>query len=246
MFNLEGKKIVVTGGSRGIGAGVVKALDSLGAQVAFTYSSRKESAEAVLKELSGNEHMITQLNLSDEESITTAFKEILTKFGQIDGLVNNAGITQDQILLRMKTDDFDKVLNTNLRGTYLCTKAVLKPMVKARNGSVVHITSVVGQMGNPGQANYAASKAGVEAFSKSLAKELGSRNVRSNCVAPGFIETEMTNELSDDQKQKLIGGLALERLGSVDDIASAVAYLLSDNSSYITGQTIAVNGGLYV
>ena len=170
MFSLKEKKIVVTGGSRGIGAGIVKLLDSLGATLAFTYSSRKESAEKVLAELSGKDHLIVQLNMSSEESVTDAFKAIMGEWGQIDGLVNNAGITQDQILLRMKTADFDNVIQTNLRGCFLCSKAVLKPMVKARKGSIVNVTSVVGQMGNPGQANYAASKAGVEAFSKSLAK----------------------------------------------------------------------------
>lgn len=246
MLNLEGKKIIVTGGSRGIGAGIVKTLDSLGATLAFTYSSRKDAAEKVLSELKGKDHIIEQLKLTEEDSINTAIKNITSAWGNIDGLVNNAGITSDQILLRMKVEDFDNVIQANLRGTFICSKAVLKPMVKARKGSIVHITSVVGQMGNPGQANYAASKAGVEAFSKSLAKELGSRNLRSNCVAPGFIETEMTESLTDEQKQNLLGGLAIPRLGSVNDIASATAYLLSDISSYITGQTIAVNGGLYM
>jgi len=246
MLNLEGKKIIVTGGSRGIGAGIVKTLDSMGATLAFTYSSRKESAEKVLSELKGKDHIIEQLKLTEEESIQSAIKNIISAWGNVDGLVNNAGITQDQILLRMKTEEFDNVISANLRGSFLCSKAVLKPMVKARKGSIVHITSVVGQMGNPGQANYSASKAGVEAFSKSLAKELGSRNLRSNCVAPGFIETEMTDNLSEEQRQKLLAGLAIPRLGSVNDIASATAYLLSDISSYITGQTIAVNGGLYM
>ncbi len=246
MFNLNNKKIIVTGGSRGIGAGIVKLLDSLGAEIAFSYSSRKESAEQVLSQLSGRQHKIFQLNLSDEESIQMSFSSLLKEWGSVDGLVNNAGITKDQLLLRMKTDDFDQVINTNLKGSFLCCKAVLKPMVKARKGSIVNVTSVVGQMGNPGQANYAASKAGVEAFSKSLAKELGSRNIRANCVSPGFIETEMTDSLSAEQKEKMISGLVIERLGSVNDIAHAVAYLLSDVSSYITGQTIAVNGGLYM
>ncbi|MBC85997.1 MAG: beta-ketoacyl-ACP reductase [Bdellovibrionaceae bacterium] len=244
--SLEGKKIIVTGGSRGIGAGIVKYLASKGASVYFSYSSNKESAEALLKDLPGSGHQCFQLNISDSENVESSFKQILGEMGQVDGLVNNAGITADQLLMRMKEDDFNRVLTTNLTGSFLCIKMVLKPMMKARKGSVVNITSVVGQMGNAGQANYAASKAGIDGLTKSAALEVASRNIRFNCVAPGFINTDMTGALDDNQKQQMFDRIPMGRIGDVDDVASAVAFLLGDESHYITGQTIAVNGGMYM
>jgi 3-oxoacyl-[acyl-carrier protein] reductase len=165
---------------------------------------------------------------------------------QIDGLVNNAGITRDQLLLRMKKEDFDDVYTTNLRGSFYTTKMLLKPMMKSRKGSIVNISSVVGAMGNAGQSNYSATKAGLEAFTRSIAKEIGSRGIRVNAVAPGFIQTDMTDVLSDTQKDSLLKDLPLGRLGSVDDIAESVAFLLSDASSYITGHTLHVNGGMFM
>ncbi len=246
MLSLKGKKVVVTGSSRGIGSGRAKSLASLGAQVCVTYSRSKDKAEEVFSSLEGEGHLLLALNTSDEDSIKSFFKEVLDKWESIDGLVNNAGITRDQLLLRMKTSDFDDVYETNLKGTFLCTKAVAKPMMKKRTGSIVNITSVIGSTGNAGQANYAASKAGTEAFSKSVAKELGSRGIRANCVAPGFIQTEMTDVLDDKQKDSLTDQLPLARLGTTDDVAQAVAFLISDASSYITGQTIHVNGGMYL
>lgn len=246
MLSLKGKKVVVTGSSRGIGSGIAKSLASLGAQVCVTYSRSKDKAEEVFSSLEGEGHLLLALNTSDEDSIKSFFKEVLDKWESIDGLVNNAGITRDQLLLRMKTSDFDDVYETNLKGTFLCTKAVAKPMMKKRTGSIVNITSVIGSTGNAGQANYAASKAGTEAFSKSVAKELGSRGIRANCVAPGFIQTEMTDVLDDKQKDSLTDQLPLARLGTTDDVAQAVAFLISDASSYITGQTIHVNGGMYL
>lgn len=243
---LDGKNIIVTGSSRGIGAGIAAHLAELGAKVGLSYSSNKESAEILAEKLPGEGHFVGQLNLKDEDSINTFFKNALAHFGNIDGLVNNAGITKDQILLRMKADDFDQVIQTNLRGSFLCSQALLKPMMKQKHGSIVHITSVIGQMGNNGQANYAASKAGLEAYSKSLAKEMASRNIRSNCVAPGFIATEMTEVLDDKQKEKIFSGIPLGRMGSVEDVAKAVSFLLSDDSGYITGHTISVNGGMYM
>ncbi len=246
MLSLKGKKVVVTGSSRGIGSGIAKSLASLGAQVCVTYSRSKDTAEEVFSSLEGEGHLLLALNTSDEDSIKSFFKEVLDKWESIDGLVNNAGITRDQLLLRMKTSDFDDVYETNLKGTFLCTKAVAKPMMKKRTGSIVNITSVIGSTGNAGQANYAASKAGTEAFSKSVAKELGSRGIRANCVAPGFIQTEMTDILDDKQKDSLTDQLPLARLGTTDDVAQAVAFLISDASSYITGQTIHVNGGMYL
>ena len=246
MLDLKGKKVVVTGSSRGIGAGIARSLAGMGAQVCVTYSRSKEKAEDVFKNLKGEGHLLLSLDTSDEDSITNFFKEVLSTWGNLDSLVNNAGITRDQLLLRMKTEDFDDVYSTNLKGTFLCTKAVTKPMMKARTGSIVNITSVIGSIGNPGQSNYAASKAGTEAFSKSIAKEIGSRGIRVNCVAPGFIQTEMTDVLDDKQKDSLTDQLPIARLGTTDDIASAVAFLISDSSSYITGQTLHVNGGMYL
>jgi len=241
-----GKTILVTGGSRGIGAEIVKYLASLGARVAFTYSSRHDLAEALLQTLPGEGHIIKSMNLSDPNSIEESMKSLLKTLGRLDGLVNNAGLTRDQILLLMKQDDLDLVLNTNLRGTILVTKAAVKSMLKAQNGAIVTITSVIGQTGNAGQSNYAASKAGLEAFSKSVAQEVASRNIRLNCIAPGFIATEMTDALTPQQKVDIQEKIPLKKIGSGVDVAHAVAYLLSENSSYITGQTLNVNGGLFM
>lgn len=245
-MRLKNKKIIITGGSRGIGADIVRTCAQEGAKVAFTYSTRKDSAELILKDLPGDGHFIGQMDLSNEDSVNSFFDSAIKHLGGIDGLVNNAGITQDQLILRMKTEDFDKVIQTNLRGSFLCARAAVKPMLKARSGSIVHITSVIGQTGNPGQANYAASKAGIEALSKSVALELASRSIRSNCIAPGFIETEMTGQLTEEQKQAILGKVPLGRIGSGRDIAMACVYLLSDESGYITGTTLNINGGLYL
>lgn len=242
----KGKNIVITGASRGIGAGIAECLASEGARVAITYSNNEQKANEVLKNLPGEGHICVRLDVSNEESVKSAFDEIYEKMNQVDGLVNNAGVTEDNLLLMMKTQVFDNVINTNLRGTFLCTKTVLKPMLKARKGSIVNVTSVVGQAGNPGQCNYAASKAGVEAFTKSVAKEVASRNIRLNCVAPGYISTEMTDKLSEKQKESIVAGIPLQHLGKPQDIAYCVSFLLSDESNYITGQTISVNGGMYM
>ena len=240
------KNYVVTGASRGIGAGIAKFLAQNGAHVCITYSSRKESADKVLSELPGSGHFCCPLQLHEEESVHEAFKKINEQFKEIHGLVNNAGITSDQILLRMKSEDFKKVIETNLMGTFYCTKSVLKGMLKSRSGSIVNITSVIGQTGNAGQANYAASKAGIEAFTKSVAQEVASRNIRLNCVAPGFIQTEMTEVLSESQKSQIFDQIPMKKMGSVEDVAQAVSFLLSDSSQYITGQTISINGGLFM
>lgn len=245
-MNLEGKKIIITGASRGIGAGIAKVLAEKGAILALSYASREESIIKVLEDIPGNDHIYGRLDLADENSIKDYFKMVFEKFGTVDGLVNNAGITKDNLLLRMKTEDFDSVINTNLRGTYLCSQQVIKPMMKNKGGSIVHITSVIGQMGNAGQANYAASKAGIEAYSKSLAKELASRAIRSNCIAPGFIATEMTGVLDEKQHEKIMEQIPLGYMGEAKDIANAVGFLISEDSRYITGQTIAVNGGMYM
>jgi len=243
---LSGKKILVTGGSRGIGAEIVKSLAAAGAQVAFTYSSSQDSAKKILESLPGEGHRILAMNVADEASVNSALETLMADWKEFDGLVNNAGITKDGLLMRMKSEDFDSVINTNLKGTFYLTKAITKIMMKARKGSVVQITSVIGQTGNAGQANYAASKAAVVAFSKSVALELGSRGVRVNCVAPGFIETDMTEVLSDDVKQKIMDKIPLQRMGSSKDVADAVKFLLSDQSAYITGHTLSVNGGMFM
>jgi len=245
-LKLQNKCILVTGGSRGIGAGIARRLAEDGAQVALTYTSRPEAAEEVVSSLAGSNHLAIELNISSEESVDAAFKKMLEKYGRIDGLVNNAGMTRDQLLLRMKSEDFDQVIQTNLRGTFLCTRSAVKLMLKAKQGSVVNITSVIGHTGNAGQANYAASKAGIESFTKSIAQEVGSRQIRLNCVAPGFISTEMTDVLPDAQKNAILAKIPLQKFGKSEDVAAAVAFLLADESAYITGQTIHVNGGMFM
>lgn len=246
MVTLKDKRIVVTGSSRGIGAGIASFLAAHGAEVAVTYSSNLKAAETVLAELPGSGHILVNLNVADAHSVEKGFGEILNKFERIDGLVNNAGITRDQLLMRMKDEDFDAVINTNLRGAFLCTKAVMRPMLKARRGSIVNISSVIGQMGNAGQSNYAASKAGLEGFTRSIAQEVGSRTIRVNALAPGFIVTDMTDALDDKQREAIQGKIPLGRLGTPEDVAQAVAFLLSDMSLYITGQVLQVNGGMYM
>ncbi len=246
MSHLKGKTVLVTGSSRGIGATTAQHLSELGMRVAVTYGRSKDKAEEVMKNLSGDGHMMLPFNVADEASVIEGFGAVTKEFGGLDGLVNNAGITRDQLLLRMKTEDFDQVIQTNLKGVFMCTKLAVKIMMKARKGSIVNITSVIGQTGGPGQANYAASKAGVEAFSKSVAQEVGSRGVRLNCIAPGFIATDMTEDLPQETKEKYISMVPLQTMGEPVDVAHSVAFLLSDESKYITGQTISVNGGMYM
>jgi 3-oxoacyl-[acyl-carrier protein] reductase len=243
---LAQKKVFVTGGSRGIGAAIVKTLAARGAIVAFTYAAREDAAKKLLSELPGTGHFCLQMQSTDEASVDSAIKQVTEKFGEIDGVVNNAGITKDGLLMRMKSEDFDAVINTNLRGTFLVTKGFLRTMIKARKGSIVNITSVIGQTGNAGQANYAASKAGTEAFSRSVAQEVASRNVRVNCIAPGFIGTEMTEALTEDQKKMILTKIPMERMADAEEVASVVAFLLSEDSRYITGHTLSVNGGMYM
>ena len=243
---LKGKRIVVTGGSRGIGAGIAKYVAQQGARVALTYSSSQTQAEEICSQLPGEGHLCLALNVSDSSSVEKCFQQILTTFEGLDGLVNNAGINRDQLIMRMKDEDFDAVISTNLRGAFLCTRAVMRPLLKARGGSIVNISSVVGQMGNPGQSNYSASKSGLEGFTRSVALEVASRGIRVNAVAPGFIVTDMTENLEPKQKEAIQSKIPLQKLGSVEDVAAAVSFLLSDMSVYITGQVIQVNGGLYM
>ncbi len=246
-MSLVGKKIFVTGGSRGIGASIVKHLAAKEAQVAFSYAQREATAKELVDTLPGSGHFFVKMDVRSEASIEEAVGAVLNHFGQrVDGLVNNAGVTKDTLLLRMKTEDFAEVINTNLMGTFWVCRAFLRTMMKQKSGSIVNVTSIVGQTGNAGQANYAASKGGLVAFTKSMALEMASRGVRANCVAPGFIQTEMTASLPDEQKQAALDRIPLGRLGIVDEVAHPIAFLLSDESAYITGQTLAVNGGLWM
>ncbi|MBC7466607.1 MAG: 3-oxoacyl-[acyl-carrier-protein] reductase [Bdellovibrio sp.] len=244
--DLSGKKIFVTGGSRGIGSAIVKHLAELGATVCFTYSSNEASAAELAKSLPGTGHFFLKLDISNEANVEQVASEIIAKWQTVDGVVNNAGITKDQLILRMKSEDFTNVIQTNLTGSFLITKAFSKVMLKARAGSFVNISSVIGSLGNAGQSNYAASKGGLEAFTKSVALELASRGIRANCVAPGYIKSDMTAALSEDQLKSFSEKIPLSRPGEGHEVASAVAFLLSDSASYITGQTLHVNGGMYL
>ena len=235
-------------GSRGIGAAIADAFAEQGASVAFTYHSSAEKANAVAAALEskGVQAKAYQSDASSYEQSEALVKAVLEDFGKIDILINNAGITRDNLMLRMTEEQWDSVINTNLKSTFNLTKQVLRPMMKNRAGSIINISSVVGVFGNAGQANYAASKAGMIGFTKSVAKELGSRNVRCNAIAPGFIETEMTEELDDKTKEAYLSGIPLKRLGKGTEIADACIFLASDMSQYITGQTLSVCGGLNI
>ena len=239
---IKNKNILVTGGNRGIGASIAKHLAKSDARVAITFSSSKEKAEQVLSELKSREHIMLQMNVSDSASVKQAFDQCIKEFGELHALVNNAGITKDGLLVRMRDEDFSSVLNTNLQGNFYCAREAAKYMIKQRSGHIINISSVVAQTGNPGQANYVASKAGIEGLTRAMALELAGRNIKVNAVAPGFIETQMTAELSPKQIAVIADRIPLKKLGQPLDVAKAVAFLL--NSEYITGQVIAVNGGL--
>ncbi len=245
---LDGKVAVVTGGSRGIGRAVAVALAREGAKVVINFAGNVTAANSVLEEITGagGEAMLCQANVSNGEAVEAMIKAALDKFGHIDILVNNAGITRDNLLARMKEEDWDAVMNTNLKGIFLCTKAVARSMMKQRSGKIINMSSVIGLTGNAGQGNYAAAKAGVIGFTKSMAKELASRNVTVNAIAPGFITTDMTHVLSDDIKAGLSEKIPLGRLGAPEDVAHAVVFLASDAANYITGQTINIDGGMVI
>lgn len=238
---------LVTGASRGIGKCIAETLAAAGYHVIFTYASKAAEAEAVADGITaaGGSAQAFQLNVADEEAVNAFFSEHIKDKVRLDVLVNNAGITKDGFLIRMKEADFDAVLNVNLRGAFICLREAAKIMTRQRSGRIVNITSVVGQMGNAGQINYSAAKAGLIGMTKSAAKELASRNVTVNAVAPGFIETDMTLALTDDVRSAYLDHIPLRRFGSVQDIADAVAFLASDKAGYITGQVLAVNGGMY-
>ncbi|HET8838426.1 MAG TPA: 3-oxoacyl-[acyl-carrier-protein] reductase [Flavobacteriaceae bacterium] len=243
---LEGKNALITGASRGIGKGIAEVFAKHGANVAFTYSSSVEAAEKLEEELNqlGIKAKAYKSNAANFEEAQELASDVLKDFGEIDILINNAGITKDNLLMRMSEDDFDKVLETNLKSVFNMTKALLKPMLKQRHGSIINISSVVGVKGNAGQSNYSASKAGIIGFSKSMALELGSRNIRTNVIAPGFIETEMTAKLDEKTVAGWRDAIPLKRGGSPEDIANACIFLASDLSTYITGQVLHVDGGM--
>jgi 3-oxoacyl-[acyl-carrier protein] reductase len=247
MSTLLGKVAVVTGASRGIGRSIATVLAAEGATVVAAARDEAKLAELVREiEAASGKAMPVSLNVADPESIDAVFARVLEVHGRIDILVNNAGITRDNLLLRMKPAEWNDVLATNLTGVFLCTQAVMKPMIKQRAGRIVNVSSVVGLMGNAGQANYAASKAGILGFTKSVAREVASRNITVNAVAPGFIETDMTHAMPDKAREAMVGSIPLGRVGQPEDIAHAVAYLVSDAASYVTGQILAVDGGFHM
>jgi 3-oxoacyl-[acyl-carrier protein] reductase len=245
-MNLSGKTVLVTGASRGIGKGIATTLAKAGANIAFTFVSSVEKAKIFEEELNtlGIKAKGYQSNAAEFAEAEKLVDEIVKEFGTLDVLVNNAGITKDTLLMRMSEQQWDDVLDTNLKSAFAMTKAAMKPMMKAKAGSIINITSIVGITGNAGQANYAASKAGMIGLTKSVAKELGSRNIRCNAIAPGFIETEMTESLSDEVRAEWVKGIPLKRGGKPEDVANCVLFLASDASAYISGQTINVCGGM--
>jgi 3-oxoacyl-[acyl-carrier protein] reductase len=245
-INLKEKVAIVTGGSRGIGRAIAMALAEAGAIVVVNYKGNQAAADDVVAAIHAKEGqaLAIQADIALSEDVDRLFKAVLERFGRLDILVNNAGITRDTLLLRMKETDFDAVLDTNLRGAYLCTRAALRPMTKARGGRIINITSVVGLIGNAGQANYSAAKAGLIGFTKAVAREMSSRAITVNAVAPGYIDTELTAGLGDQIRAAILENIPLGRLGTPEDIAHTVCFLASDFAAYITGQTITVDGGM--
>ncbi|MGB5647991.1 3-oxoacyl-[acyl-carrier-protein] reductase [Muriicola sp.] len=243
---LEGKNVIITGASRGIGAGIARVFAEHGANIAFTYSSSEAPAIALQKELTqlGVKAKAYKSNAASFQESETLITSVLEDFGGIDVLINNAGITKDNLLMRMNEEDFDTVIEINLKSVFNMTKAVQRTLLKQRSGSIINMSSVVGVKGNAGQTNYAASKAGIIGFTKSVALELGSRNIRCNAIAPGFIETEMTGKLDEKTVQSWRDAIPLKRGGSPEDVANACLFLASDLSSYVTGQVLHVDGGM--
>ena len=241
----ENKVALITGGTRGIGKAIAKKFAENGYDLIINYVSENTDLEKLKKDInSNNEILFVRANVGDFNSCEELVKKAIEKFGKIDVLVNNAGITRDNLIMRMKEEDFDKVINTNLKGTFNVTKNVVPYMMKKKSGKIVNISSVVGVSGNAGQCNYAASKAGIIGFTKSIAKELASRNILANCVAPGFIDTDMTEVLSDTVKDNINSQIPLKRMGSAEEIAKAVYFLAGEDNTYITGQVLNVDGGM--
>ncbi|MGG6311266.1 3-oxoacyl-[acyl-carrier-protein] reductase [Paenibacillus macerans] len=245
---LQGKTALVTGASRGIGRSIALALAEAGADVAVNYAGNEEAAARVVAEIEalGGKAYAVKANVGSSEQFEDMVKSMLEAWSRIDILVNNAGITRDNLIMRMKEEDFDQVIETNLKGVFNGVKAVTRPMMKQRSGRIINISSVSGVLGNAGQANYAAAKAGVIGLTKASARELASRGITVNCIAPGFIETDMTDQLQEEYRHKLLGDIPLARLGQPEEIANVVVFLASDGASYMTGQTLHVDGGMYM
>lgn len=243
---LKGKHALVTGASRGIGRMIALEFAKHGANVAVNYAGSEDKAKEVVEEIKqyGVEAFPIQADVSDEASVKKMVKEVIGTFGGLDILVNNAGINRDNLLMRMKEEEFDEVININLKGVFLCTKAVTRQMMKQRGGRIINVASIVGVAGNPGQANYVAAKAGVIGLTKTTAKELASRNILVNAVAPGFITTDMTDALTDEQKEAMLEMIPLARFGEPEDVAKVVRFLASEDAAYLTGQTIHIDGGM--
>jgi 3-oxoacyl-[acyl-carrier protein] reductase len=246
MNRFEGKAAIVTGASRGIGREIALNLANEGAKVVVNYSGSKDKADEVVALIknAGGEAFAVQADVSNPDSVKNMIDETIATFGSIDILVNNAGITRDNLLMRMKEEEWDDVININLKGVFLCTKGVTRQMMRQRAGKIVNVASIVGVSGNPGQANYVAAKAGVIGLTKTTAKELATRNINVNAVAPGFITTDMTETLSEDVQKQMLANIPLGKLGSPENVAKTVLFLLSDDAAYITGQTIHVDGGM--
>lgn len=245
---LDNKVAVVTGASRGIGRAIAITLASYGASVVVNYCGSKDKAEAVVEEIknNGGNAIAYQADVMDSEAVKAMFSDIVKQFGKLDIVVNNAGITKDNLILKMSDEEFDAVINTNVKGTFHCLKHASRIMLKQKSGRIINISSIFGVLGNMGQINYCASKAGIIGMTKSLAKELGSRGITVNAIAPGFIKTDMTDVLSEEIKEKAMERIPLKRIGTVEDIAETAAFLASDKASYITGQTIQVDGGMSI
>lgn len=248
MKRFENKIVLVTGAGRGIGASIAKRFASEGAEVIVNYSGNDETAQKTVDEITatGGQAQKYKCSVNDSESVKVMIDEIIKKFGRIDILVNNAGITKDGLMLRMTDEDFDRVIDVNLKGTFNCTKYVSKYMLKQKSGKIINISSVVGLSGNAGQVNYSASKAGIIGITKSAAKELSSRGITVNAVAPGYVDTDMTKVLSDNIRNEILKNIPLQRMGNVEDISNCVAFLASEDASYITGQVISVDGGMHI
>ena len=245
---LEGKVALITGASRGIGRAIALKYAEAGANIIVNYSGNEAKAQETVAEIEkmGREAIMIRANVGKTEEAENMVKEALERFGKIDILVNNAGITRDNLLMRMKESEWDEVINVNLKGVFNMTKALTRPMMKQRSGSIINITSVVGVLGNAGQANYVAAKAGVIGLTKTTARELASRNIKVNAIAPGFVDTDMTDVLPEDVKSGILAQIPFNRLGSADEISSVALFLASDASSYMTGQTLHVDGGMYM
>lgn len=247
-FGLEGKSVLITGGSRGIGRQIALSMAESGANIAFTYARSDDAAGKVKDEIikNGGKALAIKADAIDLKRAGEVIDEVVKEFGTIDVLVNNAGITRDTLIMRMSEEQWDEVITTNLKSVFNYSKSVIRPMMRQRSGSIINISSVIGLMGNPGQTNYAASKAGIVGFTKSLAKEIGSRNIRVNVVAPGYIVTELTHDLPEQQKEAMEKATPLGRAGTAEDVADTVIFLASEASSYITGMVLQVDGGLAI